>query len=53
MENSPLYVYMLQLPAPPLHPMLQAYGIATPDRYVLEVITKIRSRLVTIVCIEH
>ena len=35
-----------QLPAPPLHPMMQAFQAPTPTRYVLEVIKRVKSRFV-------
>ncbi|KAK2138293.1 hypothetical protein NP493_8129g00002 [Ridgeia piscesae] len=35
-----------QLPPPPIHPMLQAHGVTSPTKYVLEVIRRVKSRSV-------
>ena len=42
MHYSPFTLF--QLPLPELHPMMLAFNASTPEKYVLLVIKKVRSR---------
>jgi len=40
---------MLQLPDPPVNPLFQAFGVKTPNKYVFEILKRIKSRFVKLI----